>query len=163
MRKHFFKLIIPIFAFALLLSCDKNRVYDQVIEVDDVGWNENKVFKYYFDIKDTAESYNILYTVRYTPEYPYYNLYVKYFIADSAGNSIEQKLQGMDLFDPKTGQPLGSGLGDIYDYQILSQKNFHFPHPGKYTLKVKQYMRKSPLPGINDFGVRIVKKSNPPS
>jgi len=74
---------------------------------------------------------------------------------DSAGKEVSNTLQGMYLFDEKTGQPKGSGWGNDYDYAILADSNYHFPFNGKYTIEIQQYMRKDTIEGISDFGLSI--------
>ena len=67
----------------------------------------------------------------------------------------------MYLFDPKTGQPYGNGLGDLFDQKVHFLKNYNFPATGKYTIKVLQYMREDQaLSGIASFGIKI-EKSQP--
>ena len=65
------------------------------------------------------------------------------------------------LFDQKTGKPLGDGLGDIYDHKVISSRSFMFPTKGKYTIKLKQYMRQDPLPYIMSMGVSVEKPLPP--
>ncbi len=76
---------------------------------------------------------------------------------DSSGKFLNKKLQGMDLFKPITGIPFGSGMGSKKDYLIISEDNYKFPYAGKYTFKLKQYMRQENIPGISAVGFRIEK------
>jgi gliding motility-associated lipoprotein GldH len=57
--------------------------------------------------------------------------------------------------DEKTGKPMGDGLGDLFDHKIIALKNYRFPRAGKYTFKVRQYMRQDPLPAILSMGVSV--------
>ncbi|WP_254245004.1 gliding motility lipoprotein GldH [Hymenobacter sp. BRD67] len=59
--------------------------------------------------------------------------------------------------NPKTGEPLGAGTGDIFDHQFLALKQQHFARPGAYKLTLEQYMRQNQLPGIMAVGVRVAK------
>ncbi|MCS6823823.1 MAG: gliding motility lipoprotein GldH [Cytophagaceae bacterium] len=151
---------IFIICFLWLSSCSDNRLYDQCIDIDKTGWPEEKELAYTFSVPDTAESYVLYYTLRYTNDYAYYNLYVKRYMYDSTGKLLSEKLQGMDIFDPKTGAPYGSGMSKTYDYTVLSEPDFKFPHAGKYTIKIKQFMRQSVLTGIKAFGIRLEGKGN---
>jgi gliding motility-associated lipoprotein GldH len=63
----------------------------------------------------------------------------------------------IDLFEPKTGKPLGSGLGDIFDHRQLLLDDYKFPNSGKYTISFQQYMRVDSLTNIRSMGVRIEK------
>lgn len=59
--------------------------------------------------------------------------------------------------DPKTGEPQGKGMGDIYDNQILSLSSVKFPQKGEYIFSIQQYMRQDPLPDIMSIGIRVEK------
>jgi gliding motility-associated lipoprotein GldH len=148
---------ILVLVLVVLGSCDKSRIYEQNIDLPDTKWEENKELSFDFEVPDHRQMYNVLYNVRYSMDYPFYNLYVKYYLLDSTGKELNQKLQGMDLLDPKTGRPFGKGVGGVYDYRILALPNHIFPYSGKYTMKVKQYMRQNPLPHIYSFGLRVEK------
>jgi len=63
----------------------------------------------------------------------------------------------MTLMNPKTGEPLGAGAGDIFDHQFLALPHQHFARPGTYKLTLEQYMRQNQLPGIMSVGVRVAK------
>ena len=64
--------------------------------------------------------------------------------------------------DEKTGKPMGDGLGDLFDHKIIALKNYRFPRAGKYTFKVRQYMRQDPLPAILSMGVSVETVAGPP-
>jgi gliding motility-associated lipoprotein GldH len=149
-----------ILLFAIFTSCDSKRIYEASMDIGEDGWRETQVLEYKFEVQEASQPYNIFYTVRYSNNYPNYNLYVKDYIADTSGKVLLEKLQGMDLFKPTTGAPYGSGFGGNLDYTILGLSNFKFPHKGLFTIKVKQYMRQDPLKGILAFGIRL-EKYNP--
>lgn len=140
-------------------SCNDERIYERNIDIEKEGWKENTNLVYIFVVEDNSQPYNLLFNARYTYTYPYYNLYIENLLYDSLGREIKTKKPplGMDLFKPTSGEPYGSGLGDIFDYRILALSNFKFPYQGKYKMKVRQFMRQDPLPGIVSFGFRIEK------
>ena len=146
------------FGLALLLtlsSCDKYRVYEENKDFAGMKWYADSVRSYSFEIEDIDQSYNILYNVRNTLNYPFYNLYVKYALIGPDGKEVSSDLQEIQLMDAKTGEPFGSGMGDIFDNRIIARKNFKFPKKGKYTFTARQYMRKNPIDEIMSFGIRV--------
>ena len=153
MRIQYFFIVFTL----LFASCGSDRFYEANQDIGEQGWRETQVLEFKLDIPDASQPYSIFYTVRYSNNYPNYNLYVKDYISDTTGKIILEKLQGMDLFKPTTGAPFGSGFGGNYDYMILGVPEFKFPHNGQYTFKVKQYMRQDPLKGIVAFGIRLEK------
>lgn len=148
--------------FVLLLgffgwACDPDRVYEQYNDIPDNQWYIDSVQTYAFTIEDPALAYNIYYNVRNSVSYPYYNLFVTYYLTDAKGKQLSSQLQELLLMDAKTGKPLGDGVGDIFDHQVILLTNYKFPQKGNYTLKIKQYMRKDPLPEIMSIGIRVEK------
>jgi gliding motility-associated lipoprotein GldH len=140
-----------------LFACDEQRVYEKNVDLAGNQWYIDTVPSLTFQIEDVSKTYTISYNVRNSVSYPFYNLFVRYYLQDSTGKPISTRLQELMLVDAKTGKPLGNGLGDIFDHQIISLKNYRFPHKGKYTFRVKHYMRQDPLPAIMSIGVRVEK------
>jgi len=101
--------------------------------------------------------YNIYYNLRNSLSYPYYNLYLTRYLTDEKGTQIESRLDEILLMDPKTGEPRGEGLGDLFDHKVLIKNNYRFPKPGTYTIRIKQYMRQDPLPEILSVGIAVEK------
>lgn len=138
-------------------ACDSKRVYETSIEFKDKKWFVDSVCVYRFKIDDIKLKYNVLYNVRNTLDYPFYNLYVTYYLYDSAGKQLSTDLHEMQLMDAKTGAPYGKGMGDIFDNKLYALKELTFSKPGFYTIKVKQYMRKNPIEEVIAFGIRVEK------
>jgi len=143
--------------FIFLIGCDTSRVYELNIDLEDNFWKQDHMPTFQIEIPDADQSYNVYYNIRNTISYPYYNLYLKHILEDSISNVISTNLDELILFDEKTGRPLGSGLGDIFEHQIPVLVNYQFSNKGKYTLKVQQFMRLDSLPHIMSVGIRVEK------
>ena len=52
--------------------------------------------------------------IRYSNRYRFQNLYVTRILEDRRGRKLDSTLVNLQMFDEKTGRPLGSGLGDIF-------------------------------------------------
>ena len=141
-----------------LSSCDKNRVFEKNKDFKDNTWAIADIQEFKFEIKDTAPKYAIYFNIRNAIFYEYYNLYLKHTLIGPDGKEISTNLHELFLMDKKTGEPLGDGAGDIFDHQVLALKNQTFTQPGTYTIKLQQYMRRDPLPGIMAVGVRVEKQ-----
>ena len=59
------------------------------------------------------------------------------------------------LFDPKSGEPYGSGVGDLFDHSQPVLENYTFPASGDYKAELRQYMRLDTLPYILSVGWRV--------
>jgi gliding motility-associated lipoprotein GldH len=153
------KYLFVIFISLICLACDPDRVYEQNHTIPNNQWYIDSIPSFTFTVEDTTSAYNIYYNVRNANSYPYYNLYLTYYLLDEQGNQISARLQELTLLDAKTGKPLGNGLGDIFDHQIVALPNYKFNKKGNYTIKLKQYMRQDPLPDIMSVGIRVEKAS----
>lgn len=160
LNKNTFFVLLAVLITCILTSCDDSKIYDSMADLDSNSWNEKQELQYQVTIPDTSSTYTLYYTIRYDNNYPFYNLYITRILEDSTGKFLHKKLQGMDLFKAETGVPLGSGMGSKKDYLILSEDNYKFPYAGRFTFKLKQYMRQENLPGISAVGFRVDKKGN---
>jgi gliding motility-associated lipoprotein GldH len=143
----------------LLLGCDANRVFEKNTDFDNYSWDVQQKPSFAFQIEDTTARYDVYFNVRNASAYGFYNLYVKHTLTGPAGPVGKPLLHEMILMDPKTGEPKGSGTGDIYDHQILALPKQRFARPGTYTLTLEQYMRQDQLPGLMAVGVRVARHS----
>jgi gliding motility-associated lipoprotein GldH len=153
------KYLFAIFIAVIFLACDPDRVYEQNHTIPNSQWYIDSIPGFTFTIDDTTAAYNIYYNIRNANSYPYYNLYLTYYLLDEQGNQVAARLQELTLLDPKSGKNLGKGLGDIFDHQIVALPNYRFQKSGTYTIKIKQYMRQDPLPDIMSVGIRVEKAS----
>lgn len=158
MRRIIGQSILAIGVFLMLNACgSSNRTFEKNHDFENPYWIFEQPAVFQFEIKDTTQAYNLYYNVRNSPHYPYQNLYIQHYLRDSADHLLQKALNNVQIFDDKTGKPLGDGLGDIFDHRFLAIKGLHFPYKGNYSIKLEQYMRVDTLPGIMAVGVRIEK------
>ncbi|MEO6883618.1 MAG: gliding motility lipoprotein GldH [Bacteroidia bacterium] len=136
-------------------SCDKNRVFEQNQKIPDDTWDAKNVLKFQVNITDTVTPTNFYVNIRNTDNYPYRNIFLFITTRFPDGGKATDTLE-CTLAD-QNGKWLGSGLGDIWDNQILFKKNVRFPHTGNYIFEYQQAMRAEQLPEIMDVGLRIEK------
>ncbi len=92
--------------------------------------------------------------------YPYANLYM--FVTTHFPNG-EMHRDTVECVLADNSGWLGSGLGDIWDNQILYRRGIRIPIPGKYVFSYEQAQRSGEhafienLPFIMDVGLRIEK------
>ncbi|MEJ2004788.1 MAG: gliding motility lipoprotein GldH [Cyclobacteriaceae bacterium] len=150
-------LIVVLLITFVLIGCDDSRVYEVNQEFDDRYWLSDSVQHFTFTINDSLSTYNIYYNLRNSVSYPFRNIYVQYNLKDSTGNTLKTDLLNGQLFEEKTGKPLGEGLGDVFDHQFSIINEFQFPYAGTYEIDLNQYMRRDTLPEILAVGVRVEK------
>ena len=149
------KHVLVIFLGLVIISCDSSRVYEDFHDMEDAYWHIDSVQRFSFRIDDTTKQYNLSATFRNASSYPYYNIYFQYSLQDSAKRILKEELKEYNFFDSKTGEPLGSGLGDLFDHMVPLEENFEFNHPGNYSIELKQQMRLDTLPYVLSVGTRV--------
>jgi gliding motility-associated lipoprotein GldH len=139
-------------------ACDEARVYETNVDFENRYWVVQEKPSFQFIVADTAQVYNLYCNVRNSVSYPYTRIFVSYVLRDSAGAELKKELISQNLFDQKTGEPLGtSGLGDIYDQRLPFMQNVTFKKAGNYTIQFEQFMRTDTLQGILAVGLRVEK------
>lgn len=139
-----------------LCCCDDQRIYEKNTDFNQRYWAVEERPEFEFEITDSLGTYNLYCNVRNSLEFPYANIYLTYYLTDSAGVLLEKDLVRQLLFDEKTGKPEGeSGLGDIYDHRIPLKTNHRFANSGKYKVAFEHYMRTDTLTGILAVGLRV--------
>lgn len=156
--------VLILLALPLFYACDENRVFEQNKDITDHAWHKDSTLHFQVEISETDVPYHIYYNVRNSVSYPAQNIYLHIEVQDSTGSPISSDLNNIELFDPKTGEPYGEGLGDIFDHRIRVLENFQFPYAGPYLIDVQHRMRDkimvdNRLPDIMSVGVRIEKAS----
>ena len=139
----------------LSLGCDDKRVYEDKKDFPEKYWVFNNPADFEFEIDNSEQAYNLLFSVRNTSKYQYQNIYLQYYLEDSTGRLLSSELKNILLFNTKTGVPLGQGLGDIFDIERTFLENYTFENVGKYRLRIDQFMRQDSLPEILSVGLRV--------
>ncbi|WP_186754683.1 gliding motility lipoprotein GldH [Echinicola salinicaeni] len=139
-----------------IFSCDSNRVYEEYQGLSGYSWSVADTLT--FEVPSgTAKNLRSTLRIKYNDSYDYYNIYVRYILKDSLDSLLENQLLDINLFDPKTGKPLGEGFGNTYTQQdTLPLKNIEELIPLKVQLI--QYMRSKELKGIESIGLKIEKE-----
>ncbi len=150
-----FYLFLASVSLCWLSGCDQSRVYEENYDFAQKTWPVDTVPAFEFEVVAPDKTYNIFWNVRNTIDYPYRNLYLTYYLEDTLGRRIATDLHNMLLFDPKTGEPYGSGLGDIFSHQIMALPDYKFDTAGIYRIRLEQYMRTDTLKEVLSVGVRV--------
>lgn len=152
-------LILALCLFTLF-SCDANRHFEENHDFKELNWSEEEPVQFEVEIDDNRLKYNLKANIRTGLNYPYQNIYLQWQIADSLGNTIDNGLQNIDLFDAKTGKPLNKGIGSINTNQKTFAEEFQFPFTGKFSMQFEQFMRVPALTDVYSVGLRVEKSES---
>jgi gliding motility-associated lipoprotein GldH len=153
--KQFF---IPfLFLSLLLISCGKEKViFEKKYNLEKGQWMYSDTLNFQFDIKDTMEIYDIVLSVKHTPQYPLQNLYTNIYTKFPSGERIKQLLN-IDLAD-NTGKWNGECSSSECNFEIPIQPSAFFNGIGTHTIMLEQFTRNEPLLGINSIELKLVDK-----
>jgi gliding motility-associated lipoprotein GldH len=155
MHKTFLILLMSSF---LLVSCDKDRIFDQTTNIPDEVWLTENRLAFDVNIEDTLMPCNFYINLRHRNEYAYRNIF---FFIDTDFPDGQRRRDTLEcMLQNKEGKWFGSGTGNIRDHQILFKKGHRFPMRGKYVFTLEQAMRERELKHIVGVGLRI-EKTNP--
>jgi gliding motility-associated lipoprotein GldH len=144
-----------IFGLFIFTGCDKTLIYEENVPIQDEVWKVDAPITFAVDVSDTISPCNFYLNVRHGDAYPFSNLFVflntRFPNGKFARDTVELMLQSPE------GKWTGSGLGDMFDNQILFKRGLRFPLKGTYVFKLEQAMRTPHLPMIKEMGLRIEK------
>jgi len=144
-----------LFTALLLVSCDRDRVYDKFKDIKNNIWTRTEIMKFDVQIDDTVSYHRVFVNVRNSGDYKFSNLYL--FMSTIYPNGkISRDTMDCLLADDK-GKWLGKGLGDLKTCRYLLKKGVRFRQKGIYTFGFEQAMRVEKLEGIKSIGIRIEK------
>ena len=151
-----FVFIIGIISMLLLFNaCDSSKVYEENVEIPNGIWKATAPIRFEFIIEETTVPHNVYVNVRNTNLYPTSNLWL--FVSSISPSGKMQKDTVEFFLADEKGQWYGSGMGDIWDHQLLFKNNIGFVEKGQYQIILQHGMRMENLPFVMEAGIRVEK------
>ena len=141
--------LIPFF----LISCGDDYVFEKTYKIDKGEWNYDNTLAYTFEVTDTTKIYNLLLEIQHSIDYSYQNCYLKIYTQFPSGEKTDYLLS-IDLADG-IGRWQGKCSGESCTTLFDIAKQTSFKHLGKHTISLEQYMRKSPLSGVERLAIKL--------
>jgi gliding motility-associated lipoprotein GldH len=141
--------------FVMFYSCNGDRIFEEYQGMENLHWKISDTVNFELPPIATENAVSTI-GIKYNDTFEFHNLYVKVLLEDSLGRVLQDSLINIELFDSKTGKPLGDGFGNIFTkYDTLPFVEFQ-----NQPLKAQfiQYMRKDQLEGIEAVGLKIVQE-----
>ncbi|EON76942.1 hypothetical protein ADIS_2603 [Lunatimonas lonarensis] len=141
-------------AQVVIFGCDSNRLFEAYHDFESPQWHVEDSVSFEISGQTNTPFRNVL-AIRYTDRYEYHNLFVKMVVRDSTDQVLKDTLLHINLFDPKTGKPLGKGYGNRFTkYDTLPGG---IPELSKIKkIQFQQYMRKDYIEGIESLGLKLI-------
>ena len=117
----------------MFISCDSSIVFEEYKSFENQKWNTDSVAFFNYANSDTTSKNTIKIKLRHTVEYEFQNLFL--FIETDVMDTVELMLAN------KEGMWLGSGIGDVREFEFEYQNAKLFSKKGYYSFKIEQAMR----------------------
>ena len=117
----------------MFISCDSSIVFEEYKSFENQKWNTDSVAFFNYANLDTTSKKTIKIKLRHTVEYEFQNLFL--FIETDVMDTVELMLAN------KEGMWLGSGIGDVREFEFDYQNGKLFSKKGSYSFKIEQAMR----------------------
>ena len=117
----------------MFISCDSSVVFEEYKSFENQNWNTDSAAFFNYTITDTTSFNTVKIKLRHTVEYEFQNLFL--FIETDVIDTVELILAN------KEGMWLGSGVGDVREFEFEYQNAKLFSKKGNYSFKIEQAMR----------------------
>lgn len=145
--------IIGIITLFVVSSCDPGRVFDDNKTIEGDAWYYKNRVPFDVRIKDTTKLYNVYVNLRVSADYKYSNIFMLVHTLNPDKKTDQRRIE-IKLAN-ESGKWLGSGLGDLYDYQFPAFRKVKFPQQGFYRFELEQNMRDDTLMHVKAAGIRV--------
>ena len=154
-----FKLVAPLLALVLFISCDSNIVISKNKSLSG-SWNKNEVLHFSIAQLDTLKAYNVFINLRNTNDYKYNNIFLIVSMQFPHGKTVTDTLE-YKMANPD-GSWMGKGIGNVKENKLWYKEGVSFLEKGTYGLSIKHAVRNNAnvegvtnLEGITDVGFSI--------
>jgi len=150
------KVIFSFLVAATFFSCNMNVISSEFREISGAGWNKDSIFSFEFNIADTLATYEIIFMVRNTDDFPRQNLWLGIEL-EKDGRILSTDTANIFLSDDY-GKWRGRGVGSYFDNEFIYKQNVTFYKSGEYTYNLRHIMRFDDLKGLKYVGLKVLKE-----
>lgn len=125
--------LVLIGTIAMFISCNNNVVFDDYKTFSNQEWNMDSLVTFNYTVSDTACENIIKIKLRHTVDYEFQNLFL--FVKAEQVDTIELVLAN------KEGLWLGTGIGDIREFEFEYKNTQVFANKGERSIVLEQAMR----------------------
>ena len=127
------RILVLISIIFMFTSCDSSIIFEEYKSFENQKWDADSAAFFNYAMTDTTSKKTIKIKLRHTVEYEFQNLFL--FIGTDVMDTVELMLAN------KEGMWMGSGVGDIREFEFEYQNAKLFSKKGNYALKIEQAMR----------------------
>jgi len=127
------RILVLISTIGMFISCDNTIVFEEYKSFENQQWNTDSAAFFNYTTTDTTSENTIKIKLRHTVDYEFQNLFL--FVEADVLDTVELILAN------KEGMWLGSGIGDVREFEFQYQNTKLFSKKGNYSFKIEQAMR----------------------
>ena len=154
MISHWIQRAFWILLLGFATGCDNDSIFSEVTSIPEGVWSYDRLIDFSFEVRDTAQAYDIWLDVEHDRDFSYANLYTRIHTVFPAGDTAQQVVS-LELTDGM-GQWKGSCKGSECDRKIPLLTDTYFRNPGIHHIVFEQYTREENLRGIHTLGLEIL-------
>lgn len=140
-------------AVIALSACGPDYLIDETYDIPNDQWVYEDSVRFDFTIEDTLELYDLTLELKHTTGYPYQNLYTKIHTYFPDGQRLSKPVS-LELANA-AGEWRGNCNAETCTTPIPIQTGAYFNQPGNYTIVVEQFMRESPVNGVQSLTLKV--------
>lgn len=122
-------------------------------ELPDNQWAYEDSIQFNFAIADTLQLYDLVLELKHSTDYAYQNLYTKIHTHFPDGQRLSKPVS-LELANA-AGEWRGNCNAETCTTPIPIQTGAYFNQPGDYTIVVEQFMRESPVNGVQGLTLKV--------
>jgi len=153
-KNHLIILVILVIGSSLF-SCEDHTFPVRIQNLINSRWAQDQYLDFEFKTSSSGEQVDLLYQVQYGQDYPFENIWLKYWLIGPKNDTLIISKDNLFLFQPGVGKPLGAGTRNRIFLDAYFLKNVQLKDPGTYKIRLRHYMRKDSLAGIQAMGVKV--------
>ena len=151
--------ILLLLVALLVISCDKNRVFDEYKSVGN-SWHKDSIVSFNLPQLDQEKKFNLFVTIRDNNDYPFNNMFLIVSMEQPNKKVLVDTLEYQ--MTEADGSLLGNGFTDVKESKLFYKENVKFNLKGKYKVNIQHANRQTgkvpgvtKLEGISEVGFRI--------
>ena len=147
------RLIHSFFLLFLLPACGPDIVFEKAYDIPEGDWTYENTLNFTVDINDTLAIYDLYLEITHTLDYPFETMYIRIHTAFPDGQRLTEPVS-LELAD-EVGIWKGNCGRDQCKIRIPIQESAYFNQRGTFTFSIEQYMRRNPLPGVENVSFKL--------
>ncbi len=149
-----FVLFLSWLALVVLNSCGPDYIVNEKRDIAGSAWTYADSLRFEADIPDTSKVYDLWLGLDHSPDFEWQNLYVQVHTLFPDGRRLSSPLS-LELAD-QGGVWQSDCNAQRCRFRVPIQEGAWFQQTGKYTFTIEQYMRVSPLAGVQRVAFQVI-------